>query len=225
MVPASWSGLIPECDYACEEWPCINPDVTVLPGLCPGGERDVMLCIENSSLDPALIEPGTSLAIARLPPEGVKYHRRGESQLEGEPEGSIVQEFGGLLLEAGTSSIASERYDRVCSLASEGPACFDAVIESESGEGVHAVPMERVAELHEWGWRPGPTESHRPSADGEAPSAVEEGWAVAVGDHGSAYAAEPPTCYGYFRVGVQILMEYRQRSIASSQCNSPTHIH
>ena len=39
------------------------------------------------------------------------------------------------------------------------------------------------------------------------------------------HAAEPPTCYVYLRVGVQILLKYRQRSIASSQCNSPTHIH
>ena len=81
MVPAVWSGPVPECDYACEEWPCIDPDVTVLPGLCAGGDREVMLCIENSSLNPALVESGASLAIARLPPEGVKYYRKGESLL------------------------------------------------------------------------------------------------------------------------------------------------
>ena len=202
MVPATWSGPIPECDYACEEWPCLDSDVTVLPGLCPGGERDMMLCIENSSPNPALIEPGTSLAIARLPPEGVKYFRRGESPLDGEPGGATVREFEGLLLEAGSGPVASGGTDQLCSLVPEGPACFDAVTEPESGEGAHAVPMERVAELHEWGWRCGVQESKPPGASGDASSAAEEGWALArrrrrgggsraIGDASKA-AGEPP---------------------------------
>ena len=41
------------------------------------------------------------------------------------------------------------------------------------------VPMERVAELHEWGWRPGSRGTTSPGARGDAPSAAEEGWALA----------------------------------------------
>ena len=89
MIPARWSGKIPAQDFSCEPWPSLEEGLEVLPGLCAGGEPEVMMCLANRAEMPVTVEPGASLASARLPEESSVYHRLGPNPLTGQ-SGEVV---------------------------------------------------------------------------------------------------------------------------------------
>ena len=65
----------------CLPWPSLEEGLEVLPGLCAGGEPELMMCLANRAEVPVAIDPGASLASARLPEEGMEYHRLGPNPL------------------------------------------------------------------------------------------------------------------------------------------------
>ena len=81
MIPARRSGRIPQQDFVCEPWPSLEEGLEVLSGLCAGGEPELMMCLANRAEVLVTIDPGASLANARLPEEGMVYHRLGPSPL------------------------------------------------------------------------------------------------------------------------------------------------
>ena len=109
MIPARWSGKIPQQDFVCEPWPSLDEGLEVLPGLCAGGEAELMMCLANRAEAPVTVEPGLSLASARLPEEGVEYHRLGPDLLTGRPGGKVLEHEGALMEVWGTLSASWAR--------------------------------------------------------------------------------------------------------------------
>ena len=97
MIPARWSGRIPQQDFVCEPWPSLEEGLEVLPGLCAGGEPELMMCLANRAEVPVTIDPGASLASARLPEEGMVYHRLGPSLLTKRTGETILEHEGALM--------------------------------------------------------------------------------------------------------------------------------
>ena len=102
MIPARWSGKIPQQDFVCEPWPSLEEGLEVLPGLCAGGEPELMMCLANRAEVPVTVDPGASLAGARLPEKDTEYHRLGPNFLTGRP-GERVLEHEGALMEVWSS--------------------------------------------------------------------------------------------------------------------------
>lgn len=83
MVPAYWTGQwvdkgAPPERFMALQPPQYNedsPGPKVMPGICSGGEKELMLCIYNDSPLALKLEQGDVLAVARVLPPGFVDHR------------------------------------------------------------------------------------------------------------------------------------------------------
>ena len=48
IAPCRWDRPVPTEDFGCAVMDSIGSKVEVLPGVCPGGKSEVMLCVENT---------------------------------------------------------------------------------------------------------------------------------------------------------------------------------
>ena len=62
VVPARWDRKVPEAEFWCEESPMSG--VSVEPGLCCGGNQEIMLCVVNETEMEVVLERGAPLAEA-----------------------------------------------------------------------------------------------------------------------------------------------------------------
>ena len=66
LIPAVWDRAVPDEDFVCETTRCTELDVGLdtAPGVCPGGERQLMLSVRNDSHESVMVQRGLPLAVA-----------------------------------------------------------------------------------------------------------------------------------------------------------------
>ena len=90
MVPCRWDKPVPAHDFGCASLSMLDSKVEALPGVCLGGQADIMLCVENTTGLDAVLTRGDVVATAGPVPEGAFYARKGSSDgIVGTPEGSV----------------------------------------------------------------------------------------------------------------------------------------
>jgi len=66
LIPAVWDRAVPDDDFVCETTRGTEFDVGLdaAPGVCPGGERELMLSVRNDSHESLMVQRGLPLAVA-----------------------------------------------------------------------------------------------------------------------------------------------------------------